>query len=194
MISLNWTDIIFVLTINNNKYKEDITNLISKLVFIRENLEVDLYNVSDKLNYMNIQELTIFSIGLNESEEVFSMTIEEPCKIKYVELSIIELVNRFNMPNSDFMEFNKTSLYILRDGSYQDIKDMLKVIEGNKINIGRGGGQKCHILSPLDFRLSAYIMAIFSFNYKYFTYLNTFNELSKDRYLPTFFTKKIKNK
>jgi hypothetical protein len=46
-----------------------------------------------------------------------------------------------------------------------------------------GGGQKAHVLSPLDFRLSSYLMAMFNFNFKFINYLNTFNEISKDKYL-----------
>lgn len=49
--------------------------------------------------------------------------------------------------------------------------------------MGDGGGQKAHILSPLDFRLSSYLLAMFNFNYLLFNKLNMFNDLSKDRYL-----------
>jgi hypothetical protein len=51
------------------------------------------------------------------------------------------------------------------------------------MNVGKGGGQKAHILSPLDFRLSSYVMTMFNFKYKYLTYLNAFSDLDKARYL-----------
>lgn len=39
------------------------------------------------------------------------------------------------------------------------------------------------MLSPLDFRLSCYLMAMFNFNHELISYLNTFNDITKDRYL-----------
>jgi hypothetical protein len=61
---------------------------------------------------------------------------------------------------------------------------MLTKINDCYVNLGRGGGQKAHIISPLDFRLSCYLIAMFNFNYKLVNCLNTFNDLNKDRYLP----------
>lgn len=40
------------------------------------------------------------------------------------------------------------------------------------------------MISPLDLRLSCYLMAIFKYDYKYISYLNAFNAITKDRYLP----------
>jgi hypothetical protein len=42
---------------------------------------------------------------------------------------------------------------------------------------------KAHALSPLDLRLSSYLMAMFNFDYKLISSLNSFNLMSKDRYL-----------
>jgi len=40
------------------------------------------------------------------------------------------------------------------------------------------------MISPLDFRLSCYLMAMLKFNYKFMSYLNSFNGIPKYRYLP----------
>lgn len=64
-----------------------------------------------------------------------------------------------------------------------DIKNLFVNINGNQNIVGRGGGQKAHILSPLDFRLSTYLMAMFNFDYKLIAYLNEFHDLNKARYL-----------
>jgi len=53
--------------------------------------------------------------------------------------------------------------------------------------------QKAHMISPLDLRLTYHLMAMFKFDYKYITYLNTFNVVTKERYL-TYTEKLIKNK
>jgi hypothetical protein len=71
----------------------------------------------------------------------------------------------------------------LRNGSFLDIKNLFAKINGYEVNVGRGGSQKAHALSPLDFRLSSYLIAMFNFDYSKITYLNAFNDLEKDRYL-----------
>ena len=78
------------------------------------------------------------------------------------------------------MYFNKKS--ILRNGNFLDIKNLFDAVNNCQVNLGRGGSQKSHLLSPLDFILSAYLMAMFNFDYKLISSLNTFN-LSKERYL-----------
>jgi hypothetical protein len=87
--------------------------------------------------------------------------------------------------NSDnkFLEYNRNSLFIIRNGNFLDIKNLFGFVSEYRVNIGRGSSQKAHILSPLDFRLSSYMMAMFTGNYHLISYLNAFNDLSKDRYL-----------
>jgi hypothetical protein len=74
-------------------------------------------------------------------------------------------------------------MYILRGGNFLDMKNIFSMVNGNQTNLGRGGSQKAHMLSPLDFRLSYYLMAMFKFNINLISYLNTFDEIGKDRYL-----------
>ena len=81
------------------------------------------------------------------------------------------------------MDYYKNSLFIVRGGNFIDIKNLFAVIENQTVNVGRGGSQKAHGLSPLDFRLSSYLMAMFNFNYKLISSLNSFNVMTKDRYL-----------
>jgi hypothetical protein len=64
-----------------------------------------------------------------------------------------------------------------------DIKNLFAKINNKDVNVGRGGSQKANALSPLDFRLSYYLMAMFNFDYKLISSLNSFNLMSKDRYL-----------
>lgn len=91
-------------------------------------------------------------------------------------------------------------MYILRNGGFIDVKKLFVNINGYQVNVGRGGAQKTHILSPLDFRLSSYLLAMFNCNYGKVAYLNAFNDLDKDRYLsymekdPNYTLKRIKGK
>jgi hypothetical protein len=81
------------------------------------------------------------------------------------------------------VEFNKYTIYIARGGNWIDIKNLFTTIKNKNVNVGRGGSQKSHALSPIDFRLSTYLMAMFNFDYNLISSLNLFNMMSKDRYL-----------
>jgi hypothetical protein len=81
-------------------------------------------------------------------------------------------------------------MYVLRNGTYFDFKYILRNVGKFGINLGRGGGQKSHIVSPLDFRLSSYLMAMCDFNFKLFNSFNMFNTLPKNKYLPFIKVKK----
>lgn len=98
-------------------------------------------------------------------------------------MNIEEFMKLINSENINFLEYNKKSLYILRKGNFLDIKNIFSNINKCRVNLGRGGSQKAHILSPLDIRLSTYLMAMFNFDYNLINSLNTFNSISKDRYL-----------
>lgn len=63
---------------------------------------------------------------------------------------------------------------------------MFTIILDNKVIIVRGSSPKAHLVSPFDFRLSCSLMIICKMNYKKFSSENSFNFISKDRYLPTF--------
>jgi hypothetical protein len=156
-------------------------NLISKSIFIQEYREVDLKEVSRMLNSIGIYKLNIFCIdkisGINKT------VVQEPSLVTLFELGAEDFIQVLNNPGDDFMSYNKDSLYVLRDSDFIDVKNIFSKINSYEVNIGRGAGQKCSILSPLEFRLSSYLMAIFKFKYFEISRLNTFNFLDKSRYL-----------
>jgi hypothetical protein len=151
---------------------------------VKEYVEVNLSNFSKILSFMQMDELYIFYIDTNiPSGKVNINKTEEKSIIYNIELSLEDFAQFVNIENSKFIEYNKNSLYILRNGSYIDIKNLFTKVNGCNVTVGRGGSQKAHILSPLYFRMSSYLMAMFNFNYKLISSLNTFYYLSKDRYL-----------
>jgi hypothetical protein len=81
------------------------------------------------------------------------------------------------------ISWNLIKLVYARGGNWMDIKNLFARIQNKDVNVGRGGSQKAHALSPLDFRLSTYLMAMFKFDYNLISSLNSFNFMSKDRYL-----------
>ena len=173
-----------VLTRNNSFYKENISNIISKMVIIKESKHINMNEVSKILGHMGIENTTIFSINnASKLNTINSIVINNGSKVTYIEMKPEYFIRFLNYEDTNFLDYNKNSMYILRGGSFIDIKNLFAMINDYHVNIGRGGSQKAHVLSPLDFRLSCYLMALFNFNYKLISYLNTFNYLDKDRYL-----------
>jgi hypothetical protein len=174
-------DVLFTLAYNPNIYKEDVRNIISKILVINELSYVNLNELSKILAAMKLKELNIFSIDDNV-EKINIIRKDNGSLISYIELRREQFTTILNS-KADFLSYNRYSLYILRNGGFLDIKNLFISINGYETNMGRGGGQKAHILSPLDFRLSSYLMAMFNFNYGLISNLNAFNDLEKDRYL-----------
>jgi hypothetical protein len=174
-----------VLTVNNSSYKdkEKMGNIISKMIIINQPKYVNLDNFSAMLGHMGIKGLKIFSIHNNPDTPHSSVLSTRGCQVRYMEIKIDVFIKLINIENTNFFEYNKHSLYIIRGGNYIDIKNIFTTINNSPFNLGRGGSQKAHMLSPLDFRLSCYMMAMSSFNYPLICNLNTFNSIDKSRYL-----------
>jgi hypothetical protein len=174
-------DVLFTLTLNPSVYKENVSNLISKMLVINELSYINLNELSKILAAMHIKELNIFSIDDNLLEAKV-VRRDNGSLISYTEITREQFITILNS-NALFSDYNRFSLYILRDAGFLDIKNLFAKVNGHEMNLGRGGGQKAHVLSPLDFRLSSYVMAMFNFNYGLISKLNAFNGLDKDRYL-----------
>jgi len=174
----------FVFTFNKSRYKDDLITLTSKMVIINESILINLDDLSQILGSMGIETLNIFSIyGNVDTETTTVFSNNKDSNVKYIVINYDNFVELLNHENCNFMEFNKDCLFIARGGNWLDIKNLFARIQNRNVNVGRGGSQKAHALSPLDFRLSSYLMAMFKFDYKFISYLNSFNVMSKDRYL-----------
>ena len=171
----------FILVENRTIYKDKLNTLTSKMVIIKESKYINIDDLSLILGRMGIERLNIFSININTKTTVVSS--EEHCSVKYVEINPKNFVELLNHENCKFTELSKDSLFIARKGNWLDIKNLFALIQDRNVNIGRGGSQKAHALSPLDFRLSIYLMAMFNFDYNLISSLNSFNIMTKDRYL-----------
>jgi hypothetical protein len=176
------SDTLLVLTRNNSVYKEKVSNIVSKMVIIKELQSINLENLSKWLDTINIKKLNIFCINNELNNDINYVETKKNCIIKYFELNTDVYKNNLNS-NSIFFDENKHSLYIIRGGNFLDIKNLFAVIENYPTNLGRGGSQKSHMLSHLELRLSSYLMAMFNFDYNLIQNLNTFNYINKERYL-----------
>jgi hypothetical protein len=187
--SVGPNDILLTLTLNNNLVEDSLNTLIGKMIIIKEVSDVILSDLSVGLDFMQIDKLNIISISdyptHKHNLDKFNFTIiNEPSVVKYAEIDVEDFIIFLNNPDLNFSEYNKNTLYIIRNGSFLDLKSLFNKINDCSINISRGSSQKSHMISPLDFRLYSYLMAMFKFNFKLVTQLNTFNSICKSRYLP----------
>jgi len=156
------------------------------MVVFNNTVENDLVNISNLLNTMNLETWYIFSIIMDDSFECIIYELEPNSNIKYIEIGLKFFIENFlENPDNDFWKYNRNTLYILRDGNYSDLKEIFTIIQDTKVNIVRGSSQKAHLVSPIDFRLSCYLMILCNMNYKKFYTENSFNIITKDRYLPS---------
>jgi len=180
--SFGLPDVLFILTFYNTPGNEKKKNFIIKMFIPRELQSVNLIQLSKVLGIMKINELSIISINkFMEGDNSISFC-DEVSIIRYIEVGYDFFIED-TQNDSKFMEYNLNTLYILRNGDFSEIKNIFEKVGGVNVNLGKGGAQNSHMLSPLDLRLSCYLMALFNFDYKYLNYLNTFNDIPKDRYL-----------
>lgn len=174
----------FGLTVGGNTFKKDVTNLISKTIIVKQEIIISLADLSVCLSNIKIKGLHLIVIDMKEVDVLEVSVVEGPSKINLVVAGLNRFINDIlNSPKANFLDFNKNSLYILKNGDYKDIKNLFVKIEGNHVNVVRGSSQKSHLVSPLELRLSSYMMALCNFDYNYLSSLNKFNDLSKNRYL-----------
>jgi hypothetical protein len=88
--------------------------------------------------------------------------------------------------NMNFWHFNPNTVYILRDGNYADIKFLFTSIDNTPASIVRGRGQKHHAISPMEVRLSTYLIILCNMNFTKVNKENKFNSMTKERYLPSY--------
>lgn len=72
------------------------------------------------------------------------------------------------------------------------MKYILSQVGEHGFNLGRGGSQLSHVISPLELRLSSYLMAMFQGRCKDIATQNMFNFMDKSKYLPYYQVKKPK--
>jgi hypothetical protein len=161
--------------------------VISKSIILKNTLTNNLENISHLCNIIGIDSLIIFSINIRSKFESKVIKIDLPNKIVYIELDLETFIENFaNGEKVDFWHHNKNTLYILRDGNISDLNLLFNTIENVNTKVVRGSSQKSHMLSPIDFRLSNYLMLLFNMDYNKVNNQNSFNILDKKRYLPNY--------
>lgn len=183
--TIDLNDVMFTLGRSKSLCNTNFNTFVCKMFVIREkSWKISLKELSKILNGMQVERLAIFSITEYIDNTRVYIAKTEICNLIYTEIHPEEYTKFLNS-NVKFLQYNKYSLYILRyvNSGFLDIKNLFASINGCKVNIAKGGTQKNHLLSPMEFRLSIYLMAIFKFDYDYINYLNKFWDINKERYL-----------
>lgn len=172
---------------NNNSKNKDITHLATKMTMLNNTIENDLAYISAISAAMQLDRLYIIEISMDNLFECEIYELEQQSNVKYIKIGLKFFLENFleNPNNKDFWVYNKNTLYILKDGNYSDIRELFTIIQDTQVKLVRGSSQKSHMVSPIDFRLSSYLLILCKMNYKKFNSENSFNVLSKDKYLPT---------
>jgi len=145
------SDTIFTLTIRNTTCKENLNEVISKMVVIKDLQWVNFQDLNKILAHMRIDKLNIFSIDKNlELNTVNITSINIDSGVNYTEVRPDIFIRLFNDEGNNFLDYNKHSLYILRDGNYKDIKNLFSTINNNHVNLGRWRGSESSY--PKSFR------------------------------------------
>jgi hypothetical protein len=142
---------------------------------------VNLNELSVSLNYLGIKELNIFCI--DEFEAVNKILIEGPSSVVLAEVGKQNFIELINNTDLNFYQYNKHSLYIIRNGSVLDIKTLFDKLANCEASVGKGGGQKGNIVSTMELRFFSYLLAIFKLNFQKLYHSNGFESLIKDKYI-----------
>lgn len=142
----------------------------------------NLVQISNLLDVMELDKLYIYSIILDEQ---FEYEVTEVEQVKYIEVGFKFFMENLleNPENVNFWEHNNDTLYILRDGNYNDISEIFANIQEHKFHMAKGSSQKAHMVSPMDFRLSCYLLILCNMSYKKFYSENSFKTISKEKYI-----------
>lgn len=133
---------------------------------------------------MGIYKLNLFYIYKNSIDEVDPFNIIKPSKVSVYKISENKFMEILKNPDNNFLDFNKHSLYIFNNSDFLNIKRIFSYNNTYNINISKGGGQKSHIVSPLEIRLFSYLMAIFNCQVDILNNKIAFDKLEKDKYVP----------
>lgn len=159
------------------------------MLILKDNdILINLFEFYNNLNILGIDTLYIFSVNVDEFEGEGYFKLNKDPDFFYIEISLKTfkriLQNPFEAFGKTFAELSKNSLFIFRNSCYISIKYQITNIEGINVNLGRGGGQKSHLISPLELRINSYLLAMYNFRFDTISKINAFDYLNKARYLP----------
>jgi hypothetical protein len=177
-------DIFFVLSnIKSAEYTD--TSCIASLFLPKDTFILDTSITINALQILNVPFLSIFYITNNENilnnytrESSFQA---HNTKLVFYIISLENFQKALCRPN--FNNINPHSLFILNDIKWSTFVMLAKTSE-NSISVSGGSNNKRHIISKLDSRINAYLLAMVNLDLAKLNSYNDFDLTSKDRFLP----------
>lgn len=135
-------------------------------MFIKESNNINLNHLNTNLSCMGIDKFFLFVINNDiDFDKICRIVSKDNPNVIYYEMNSVNFIKflNSNKNNREFLDY-KHSIYVIRNSNFICIKKLFSIINNCNVNMGKGGSQKSHGLSPLDLRLSSYIMAMFNFD------------------------------
>ena len=95
------------------------------------------------MNEIDPANFSKFKFFINLSDILFTLTfsnnfIKELSTVKYLEVDAKDFVSYLNNSSCNLLEYNKNTLYIIKEGNYIDIKNIFTKINYFDTNIDKG--------------------------------------------------------
>lgn len=172
-----------VLSSTKHTSTHKIQHLIASTYLIDRELLIPYETLIKNIKILGLKKLMIFHIldleqdSINQQHKGF---VSEFLEIDYI--STDTFVHLIMSVDFNFSVINKHCLYICHQMSWSGV--IRKFKRDIDVTISGGSNVKRHLLSPLDVRLSSYLIAIFNLNCLEVINHNNFNALDKNIYLP----------
>jgi NADH-ubiquinone oxidoreductase chain 5 len=186
LIQLRAGDLLVVLSSLDNFKTNKCTSIVSKLFFIKDNHKLWLNDMRSNLNIFGVKSTYVFYIGdFEQKNDTLNPTLTSYQEefLVFMHFKYTEWLPFVNSNHYDFIKNNNHCLYIIKDGTFTDVKKLFQYINWKPVNVGRGSTQKSHITSDLDARMQTYLLSIYNLNVNSVRYNNNFSNVEKSAYL-----------
>lgn len=165
-------------------------HMIASTYFVNKSHEISYNNLFVNISSLGINKFFIVYIIDLTQEEIDSQYKSDFYRNNqlWFEVHYTSRQNFIPMINSGSFNFNETNKYCLYIFLGMSWVELITMFKSEDINIIVSGGSptKRHLLSPLEIRLSSYIVALFDMNTIEAINHNNFKFVDKERYLPIF--------
>lgn len=156
-------------------------HLIASTYFVDRTLIISYDDLFYNIGVLNLKRITIYHIQEQIGNECKSFN-DEFIGVYYV--SYEHFANFISSSDFNFDFNNRYCLFIFYGLSWGEI--VLKFKQDLDITVSGGSNVKRHLLSPVQARLTSYMIALFNLNCLEVFRHNRFNILDKNQYLPYF--------
>jgi hypothetical protein len=173
-------DILFTISNPNNLVKDGRNTLNIKLFYPKDFHQENYLTFFRNLYELGVTKLQFLTICDSFDKEYNNPYVEGDFKV--INILKTNFMDFINSGVYNFADNNKYTLYLLKKGTFAQIKALFQVADREYvINFGKGS-QKSHICSDIEFRLTLYLFALYNKDFNFLRYSNNFSNLNKNQY------------